>query len=92
MRCDAVTALSRSIFRWLDCYGASGTRFGVRLGVERAGSNRRDGHRLGPRHDLGQGSHVHEELQAALLPLLEVIGELSARIVATAGCAFRYQI
>ena len=92
MRCDAVTALSRSIFSWLDSNGAraeSGS--GVRLGVERAGSTRRDGHRQDPRHDRGQGAHVSEELQAALLPLLEVIGELSARIAATAGCAFRYQ-
>ena len=88
MRCDAVTALSRSIFSWLDSNGAraeSGS--GVGLGVERAGSTRRDGHRQDPRHDLGQGTHVHEELQAALLPLLEVIGELNARIAATAGCA-----
>ena len=92
MRCDAVTALSRSIFSWLDSNGAraeSGS--GVRLGVERAGSTRRDGHRLDPQHDLGQGAHVHGELQATPLPLLEVIGELSARIVATAGCPFRYQ-
>ena len=92
MRCDAVTALSRSIFSWLDSNGARAERgSGVRLGVERAGSTRRYGHRQGPRHDLGQGAHVHEELQVALLPLLEVIGEFSARIAATVGCAFRYQ-
>ena len=59
------------------------------FGVERAGSTRRDGHRQDPGHDRGQGTHIHEKLQAALLPLFEVIGELSARIVATAGCAFR---